>query len=281
MKWRVENKILRSGKMRTVSYKVAKARGERMKAVFRSDKGKIRQHNEDNGGLFLNQANQSLAIVADGMGGHRAGDVASEMTILKLREFWEETMVIENATQAENWLKRHIDQVNKILFEHSRENEECEGMGTTIVAVILTESFFTVAHIGDSRCYILNKNGFSQITEDHSLVHELVRSGEITIEDAENHPRKNVLLRALGTESSVSMDIKTLLFEEEDVLLLCSDGLSNKVTKVELIDVLQNKKSIDERASSLINLANDHGGEDNITLIIIELQPDPIQGDQQ
>ena len=252
-----------------------------MKAVFRSDKGKIRQHNEDNGGLFLNQANQSLAIVADGMGGHRAGDVASEMTILKLREFWEETMVIETAAQAENWLKRHIDQVNKILFEHSRENEECEGMGTTIVAVILTESFLTVAHIGDSRCYILNKNGFSQITEDHSLVHELVRSGEITIEDAENHPRKNVLLKALGTELSVSMDIKTLLFEEEDVLLLCSDGLSNKVTKVELIDVLQNEKSIDERASSLINLANDHGGEDNITLIIIELQPDPIQGDQQ
>ena len=90
-------------------------------------------------------------------------------------------MVIETAAQAENWLKRHIDQVNKILFDHSREDAECEGMGTTIVAVILTDSFFTVAHIGDSRCYILNRNGFSQITEDHSLVHELVRSGEITI----------------------------------------------------------------------------------------------------
>ena len=86
-------------------------------------------------------------------------------------------------------------------------------MGTTIVAVILTDSFLTVAHIGDSRCYILNRNGFSQITEDHSLVNELVRSGEITIEDAENHPRKNVLLRALGTESSVSMDIKTMMFD--------------------------------------------------------------------
>ena len=106
---------------------------------------------------------------------------------------------------------------------------ECEGMGTTIVAVILTESFSTIAHIGDSRCYILNESGFSQITEDHSLVNELVRTGQISKEDAENHPRKNVLTRALGTEVFVDMDIKTIVFEEGDFLLLCSDGLSNKV----------------------------------------------------
>ncbi len=252
-----------------------------MRAVFRTDKGKIRQHNEDSGGIFQNLANQSLAIVADGMGGHRAGDVASEMTIIKLKEFWEETKSIETAEQAENWLKLHIDQVNKILFDHSKIHAECEGMGTTIVAVILTDSFLTVAHIGDSRCYILNRNGFSQITEDHSLVHELVRSGEITLEDAENHPRKNVLLRALGTESSVSMDIRTMMFDEGDILLLCSDGLSNKVTKVELVDTLKNEGTLDEKTLSLINLANDHGGEDNITLIMIELQPDLSQGDQQ
>ena len=242
-----------------------------MRAVFRTDKGKIRLHNEDNGGIFQNQANQSLAIVADGMGGHRAGDVASEMTVLKLKGFWEETKEIETAEQAENWLKLYIDHVNKILFDHS----------TTIVAVILTDSFLTVAHIGDSRCYILNRNGFSQITEDHSLVHELVRSGEITLEDAENHPRKNVLLRALGTESSVSMDIRTMMFDKGDILLLCSDGLSNKISKEEFIDTLKNERTIDEKTTSLINLANDHGGEDNITLIIIELQPNLIQGDQE
>ncbi|MCQ6274046.1 Stp1/IreP family PP2C-type Ser/Thr phosphatase [Bacillus sp. V3B] len=251
-----------------------------MKAAFKTDKGKIRQHNEDNGGIFLNQSGQRLAIVADGMGGHRAGDVASEMTIQKLKKKWEETEVIEVAEQAEDWLKVNIEHVNSTLFEHSKAYSECEGMGTTIVAVIITELFSTIAHIGDSRCYILNEAGFAQVTEDHSLVNELVRSGQITKEDAENHPRKNVLIRALGTELFVSIDIKTIVFEEDDVLLLCSDGLSNKVTETEMVDTLKAQKTIEEKAASLIELANDHGGEDNITLIIVEFYLDSTKGDK-
>ncbi|MBT2687984.1 Stp1/IreP family PP2C-type Ser/Thr phosphatase [Bacillus sp. ISL-47] len=241
-----------------------------MRAVFMTDRGKVRQHNEDNGGIFMNSIGQRLAIVADGMGGHRAGDVASEMTIISLKEFWEQTDEIQTAEQAENWLKQHIDQVNKILFEHSKENVECEGMGTTIVAAICTDRFSTIANIGDSRCYILNELGFQQLTEDHSLVNELVRSGQITKEDAEHHPRKNVLLRALGTESSVEMDIKTITFEEDDLLLLCSDGLSNKVTLSEMKETLKGGRSLEEKAAELIEQANNNGGEDNITLVIVE-----------
>ena len=145
---------------------------------------------------------------------------------------------IETADQAESWLIKSIKQVNTKLHEHAKSHSECDGMGTTIVAVIITKLFITVAHIGDSRCYILNEAGFSQITEDHSLVNELVRSGEITKEDAENHPRKNVLIRALGTEEIVEMDIKSMVFEEGDVLLLCSDGLSNKVSEIEMVECL-------------------------------------------
>lgn len=252
-----------------------------MKAVFKTDRGKVRQHNEDNGGVFLNQSGQRLAIVADGMGGHRAGDVASGMTIQKLKEKWKETEKIETAEQAENWLKANIDYVNTDLFEHSKAHSECEGMGTTIVAVIITELFSTIAHIGDSRCYILNEAGFSQVTEDHSLVNELVRSGQITKEDAENHPRKNVLVRALGTELFVSIDIKTIVFEEDDVLLICSDGLSNKVTETEMVDTLKGQETMEEKATSLIELANAHGGEDNITLIIVEFYLDRSIGDKQ
>lgn len=258
-----------------------KKRGEGMRAVFRTDKGKVRQHNEDSGGVFLNLVGQQIAIVADGMGGHRAGDVASEMTVNKMKEQWEKTGVMETPAEAEMWLREHVLQVNSDLLDHSKSHSDCEGMGTTIVAVIITDLFATIAHIGDSRCYILNEVGFSQLTEDHSLVNELVRSGQISKEDAEHHPRKNVLTRALGTENSVEMDVNTIVFEEDDKLLLCSDGLSNKVTEKEMKELLQKNKTLGEKADSLINLANDYGGEDNITLIIVEFNPDGAQGDNR
>ncbi|MBX9972352.1 Stp1/IreP family PP2C-type Ser/Thr phosphatase [Cytobacillus firmus] len=241
-----------------------------MKAVFMTDQGKVRQHNEDNGGIYVNSKGQRLAIVADGMGGHRAGDVASEMTLTSLKGFWDQTGDFQTAEEAEGWLCKHIAEVNTILYEHSKENEQCEGMGTTVVAAICTDRFATIANIGDSRCYILNESGFQQLTEDHSLVNELVRSGQITKEDAEHHPRKNVLLRALGTEAAVEMDIKTITFEEGDLLLLCSDGLSNKVAVAEMSEILKSGRTLEEKAAVLIEQANNNGGEDNITLVIAE-----------
>jgi PPM family protein phosphatase len=241
-----------------------------MKAVFMTDQGKIRLHNEDAGGIFVNQDGNRLAIVADGMGGHRAGDVASQMTIAHLKMEWEGAKGISTADQAENWLKEEITKVNGVLLDHALTHQECDGMGTTIVAAISTDRFVTIAHIGDSRCYLLNESGFKQITEDHSLVNELVRSGQISREDAEHHPRKNVLLRALGTEKVVEMDIRTIIFEEGDILLLCSDGLSNKVNDIELNEILKNEDHLEGKARTLISLANDNGGEDNITLAIVE-----------
>jgi protein phosphatase len=240
-----------------------------MKAVFKTDRGRIRQHNEDSGGVFLNESGQRLAIVADGMGGHRAGDVASEMALTSLQKQWGKTKGIATADEAEEWLKTNIEKGNAVLFEHSQSISECEGMGTTLVAAICTSQFATIANIGDSRCYILNENGFQQLTDDHSLVNELVRSGQISKEDAEHHPMKNVVLRALGTEKTVNMDIKTIIFEEGDLLLLCSDGLSNKVTEKEMVQTLENSKSLEEKAVSLIDSANHLGGEDNITLVIV------------
>ena len=144
-----------------------------------------------------------------------------------------------------------IKLVNLDVFQHAQNHVECEGMGTTIVAVILTELFSTIAHIGDSRCYILNESGFSQITEDHSLVNELVRSGQISKEDAENHPRKNVLTKSIRYRSFLLQWIlKPSSLMKDDILLLCSDGLSNKVSRAEMIDTLEKvKKHIDEKAA--------------------------------
>ncbi len=249
-----------------------------MKEVFQTDRGKVRLHNEDAGGVYINQDGNRLAIVADGMGGHRAGDVASKMTLSHLKTEWEASKGIITADEAERWLKEQITIVNSLLLEHATNHSECDGMGTTIVAAIATDRFATVANIGDSRGYLLNETGFKQITEDHSLVNELVRSGQISKEDAEHHPRKNVLLRALGTEKIVEMDIKTIIFEEGDILLLCSDGLSNKVNEKEMMEILQNQDNLEQKAGTLIALANANGGEDNITLAIVEFS-DVSEGD--
>ncbi|MBO0959160.1 Stp1/IreP family PP2C-type Ser/Thr phosphatase [Neobacillus sp. MM2021_6] len=249
-----------------------------MKAVFKTDQGRVRQNNEDSGGTFVNKDGYRLAIVADGMGGHRAGDVASKMSVTHLQESWEQTEGIITADDAEKWLRTQIFEVNQLVFDHANNNVECDGMGTTIEAVIATNHFATIAHVGDSRCYIFNDSGFQQLTEDHTLVNELVRTGQITKEDAEHHPRKNVILRAIGTEQDVKIDTKTIIFEEGDILLLCSDGLSNKVKEEQMISILQSEDSLEQKALSLINGANENGGEDNITLIILEFDDDSERG---
>ncbi|NEU29421.1 Stp1/IreP family PP2C-type Ser/Thr phosphatase [bacterium LRH843] len=239
-----------------------------MECVFRTDVGRVRSHNEDSGGVFKNE-NGTLAIVADGMGGHRAGDVASAMATDYFRNMWREKPKISSVKEAENWLKDQFEQLNSLLYTHAEKNEECQGMGTTLVAALCTEEFVTIAHIGDSRAYIGNEFGFSQKTTDHSLVQELVRTGQITEDEAEHHPRKNVLLRALGTEIETKMDITTLQVEEEQIVLLCSDGLTNKVSSDELNEHIQSGESIEKIAKRMITLANERGGEDNISVALI------------
>lgn len=241
-----------------------------MQYAFKTDVGRLRPHNEDNGGIFGHQDGTVLAVVADGMGGHQAGDVASLMTKELLLEKWESSKRLDTPTAAEEWLVKSINQVNERLYQHAKENPECQGMGTTVVATICTSEFVTIAHIGDSRCYLLNTHGFAKKTEDHSLVNELVRNGQITEDEAENHPRKNVLLRALGTEVSIKVDVHTIDWDAGDYLLLCSDGLSNKISEDRMKEILQENVLITEKVEQLVKVANDLGGEDNITVALIK-----------
>lgn len=241
-----------------------------MRAIFRTDIGQIREHNEDNGGVFVNESGQYFAVVADGMGGHRAGDVASAMAVAHLQEQWEQAPCVSSPAEAEQWLKVQIAAANERLFRYALSHPECQGMGTTVVGAICAGPFATIAHIGDSRCYLLNQNGIQQLTDDHSLVNELVKSGQISKEDAEHHPRKNVLLRALGTEPAVKVDIKTVSIDDGDMLLLCSDGLSNKVPEVDIVQILTGAGALEEKAQALIELANGRGGEDNISLAVVD-----------
>jgi len=152
-------------------------------------------------------------------------------------------------------------------------------MGTTVVISVCTNDFVTIAHIGDSRCYLLNENNFEQLTNDHSLVNELIRTGQISKIDAEQHPRKNVLLKAVGTEETVQADIETINWEENNRVLLCSDGLTNKLSDGEIERYLRDIKNMSDLAKELIHLANERGGEDNITLAIIEKTLSDQEGD--
>lgn len=241
-----------------------------MDGYFLTDCGKVRKTNEDDGGIFYNASGQILAVVADGMGGHQAGEIASELAINTVREKWEKTTDFSKIVDAENWVEEVIHSTNQIVYEQSLQNEKLKGMGTTIVLSLCTADFVVIGHLGDSRCYLWNEETkLSQITTDHSLVNELVRTGQISELDAEEHPRKNVLIKALGTEQVIDPDIKTVEWKNNDSLLLCSDGLSNKITDDELEQTLKMMTDIEQTAQDLVDLANDRGGEDNITLAII------------
>ncbi|WNF35506.1 Stp1/IreP family PP2C-type Ser/Thr phosphatase [Bacillaceae bacterium IKA-2] len=240
-----------------------------MEVAFKSDVGQIRSHNEDNGGFIYNKDGLLLTVVADGMGGHQAGDVASSMTMEILTKKWYETASLSTPTSIESWLLDAITNVNTLIYQHALENPQYMGMGTTIVAVVCTDNFVTYANIGDSRAYLMNGESFAQKTEDHSLVSELVRSGQITALEAENHPRRNVVLRALGTEKTIKIDIETIDWDGGSYLLLCSDGLSNKVKNEEMFQALKNDTSLVEKVTDLISLANERGGEDNISIALV------------
>jgi protein phosphatase len=250
--------------------------------ALKTDTGKIRQHNEDDAGIFKGKDEFILAVVADGMGGHLAGDVASKMAVKAMGEKWNEAETIPTApSECEKWLIEQILSVNSKIYDHAQAHEECQGMGTTIVCALFTGKTVSVAHIGDSRCYLLQDDDFVQVTEDHSLVNELVRTGEISREDAEHHPRKNVLTKALGTDQSVSIDTRSFDIEPGDKLLLCSDGLTNKVEGTELKDILQSDSAPQEKVNLLVDKANQNGGEDNITAVLLELALQVEEGEDQ
>lgn len=240
-----------------------------MNGHFITDQGQIRANNEDAGGIFYNASGQMLAMVADGMGGHQAGEVASGLAVTFVEDAWYDTETLHTPTEVEAWLKDTIKAMNHLIYQSALENEAYGGMGTTIVMGVCTEDFITVAHIGDSRAYLFAED-LKQLTSDHSLVNELVRTGQISKGDAELHPRKNFLSRVVGTEGTVVPDIETIGWSPQHRLLLCSDGLTNKISDAELEKLFNQFLQPADMTKELIHLANERGGEDNITIAIIE-----------
>ncbi|WP_193725994.1 Stp1/IreP family PP2C-type Ser/Thr phosphatase [Anaerosacchariphilus polymeriproducens] len=238
-----------------------------MKIFSVTDMGRKRQVNQDY--VFTSSERigrlPNLFVVADGMGGHNAGDFASKFTVEAVVEFIKEM----KEQDPKEILRTAIVKANESLNLKAKESAELEGMGTTLVVATINKDKLLVANVGDSRLYMLNDQ-ITQITADHSLVAEMVRLGEIDKNIARIHPDKNIITRAIGVGPDVKIDFFEVNLKKGDSILMCSDGLTNMIEDEEIKFIIQNKKDIEEKGNELIRIANANGGQDNIAVIIIE-----------
>src|ERR1019366_703080 len=229
--------------------------------IWKTDTGRQRRDNEDN--AF---ARAPVFVVADGMGGAQAGEVASRLAI----EAFERELP-ESGTPEER-LAECVRAANRTIYEMSRSENERAGMGTTLTAAYLDDGDLAIAHVGDSRAYLFRDQALTRLTQDHSLVEELVRKGKLTEEQAAEHPQRSIITRALGPEPDVEVDTWTYPVWAGDVLLLCSDGLTSMISEEQIMQILASAPSLERAAQRLIAAANDAGGRDNITVILFRLE---------
>lgn len=232
-----------------------------------TDIGRVRKINEDSYKYFISDK-YSYAIVADGMGGHLAGEVASKMAVDIIGEYIDNNLSDElDRFQVKEVIRKAFLKANSDIYNYSCDNEFVMGMGTTATLCMIYENYIIYAHVGDSRAYKAS-NTITQITRDHSYVQELVKLGQITPEEAKHHPRRNYITRAMGVEDTVKVDTGTQKYNSERILI-CSDGLYGEIDDDELFELLSTP-NIDQGVKALVNLANERGGADNITAVIME-----------
>ena len=242
-----------------------------MKSFYLTDVGKVRDHNEDSVIILKNHKNEYLLAVADGMGGHRAGEVASSIAISYLSKQFMETFYDLSKEDAILWINTVVRDINREIFKYEEENRECVGMGTTLVLAIVTSEYILFGNIGDSSGFVMKGGTLHKVTVDHSLVNLLVEAGEITEEEAKDHPRKNVLMKALGASDVVEPDVFDCDLEVTSILL-ASDGLTNLLDASKIEDELNSKVEIEEKIVNLIRKANNLGGTDNISVAYLEIK---------
>jgi len=236
-----------------------------------SDRGKVRSHNEDY--YFIpdgKKLNDNVMIIADGMGGHNAGDVASYIAVNAAVDY----VTHYKDEYGERYLNLLSDAMmfaNKRLLELSSQYEQYEGMGTTMTAAWVVDNLIYIAHIGDSRAYMITANGIQQLTEDHSLVQEMVNQGKITKAEAAAHPQRNIITRALGIEENIQIDNMHVIYNPGDIFMLCTDGLTCHLSDDEIWHICYSAdKDLNDKAYDMMKLANERDGLDNITVILFQ-----------
>jgi PPM family protein phosphatase len=230
-----------------------------------SDVGRVREGNED---AYL--VADSVVAVADGMGGHVAGEVASATALEPIREL--DGRIFPDSNDALTALRDAVVTANHEVSKRAEDEPSYRGMGTTLTAALLEGRRLHVAHVGDSRAYLLRGDSFSQLTDDHTLVQHLIDEGQLTREEAATHPQRSVVTRAIGVSPEVDVDAMTLELHTDDQVLLCSDGLTGVVSDADIAKVLQETDDLDETLKTLVDMANDAGGPDNITVVLIRFE---------
>ena len=253
-----------------------------MNAWGLTDKGKSRHENQDYYFIdLMPEEQQTVCVVCDGMGGAKAGNIASELSARVFIEEMRQRMKPKmSRRQRENALRDAVTATNDLVYHQSREHSELMGMGTTVVGFVVSEGQMSVVNVGDSRAYLINEQGISRITRDHSLVEDMVQRGDLTPEQARQHPSKNLITRALGTASSVRGDYYSLDLEPGDVILLCTDGLSNMVSDQEILYEVIHGGELESCCQRLLNIVSERGAPDNVTIVIFQNTPlEEVQND--
>ena len=239
---------------------------------YRTDVGKVRLNNEDQAIALTNASGNVLLIVCDGMGGQNKGDLASSLAIKTIVTFFKNRKGFLNSYFARLWVGKVIREANKSIYEQSQSNPNYQGMGTTITLLLIIKDVAIMGHVGDSRCYFLKSHHeLVQMSEDQTYVGYLLRTGQITPEEALTHPKRHVLMNALGVYPSASIDIKVFPYLNEEVLL-CSDGLYNNVPIEDITAIVKGSDSVDQKVNELIAIGNKNGGSDNIAVVLWEAQ---------
>ena len=236
-----------------------------MKAFYLTDPGKVRDHNEDSVTILSNDNGEYILAVADGMGGHKAGEVASSIATTHLEARFVSLDTLGTKEEAIEWLREVTKEINDKIFAYTFQNPDSKGMGTTLVVALKTDDYILYGNIGDSSGYAYKNEKLYKVTKDHTLVNLLVATGELTEEEAKYHPRKNVLMRALGANNPIEIDIFDVDISVRGILL-CSDGLTNMLTFEQIEKVLNSKDNIEEKIIKLIRKSNSRGGTDNISI---------------
>ncbi|BBP10276.1 Stp1/IreP family PP2C-type Ser/Thr phosphatase [Streptococcus mitis] len=246
-----------------------------MEISLLTDVGQKRTNNQDYVNHYVNRVGRTMIILADGMGGHRAGNIASEMAVTDLGVAWVDTQ-IDTVNEVREWFANNLEIENQKINQLGQA-EAYKGMGTTLEAVAIIDNQAIYAHIGDSRISLIRGEEYHQLTSDHSLVNELLKAGQLTPEEAASHPQKNIITQSIGQKDEIQPDFGIITLEPGDYLLLNSDGLTNMISGSEIYDIVTSDISLEDKAATLIRFANNAGGLDNITVALIAVNEEAIE----